>query len=111
MMLNFAVVIHRGGSIRTDVGAGDQHCKVYLCRSVGQILNRHLGHASLLSCWKSLVDVTILTSLRRNVPFTRALPPPVGSSVLISLARMLNNLASPLLLIILLVTYFSGTRF
>ena len=35
----------------------------------------------------------------------------MGNSVLISLAKMLNNLASHLLLIILLVTYFSGTRF
>jgi len=58
-----------------------------------------------------MIDVTILTSLRRNVLFTRAIPPPVGNSVLISLAKMLNNLASHLLPIILLVTYFSGTRF
>ena len=41
----------------------------------------------------------------------RVLPLPVGSSVLISLAKMLNNLTSHLLLIMLLFTYFGGTRF
>jgi len=35
----------------------------------------------------------------------------VGNSVLISLARILNNLASYLLLIILLVLHVSGGRF